>query len=158
MEDNNLSNELKANSIVFGALTTGVVIFAVASLAINKMNGPFINDPHLAEIFLIVVIAISIICLFSAQLIYNKRGQNIQQSAVPLQEKLRQYRAALIRYLALNEAPALFSIIGFLLFGYFRFLAITVILLVNMFIKRPSKSRFIEELQLDTKEQQGLES
>jgi len=88
MVDDNLSNDLKANSIVFGALTTGVVIFAFASLAINKMNGSFINDPRLAEIFLIVVIAISAICLFSAHMIYNKR-QNIRQSAGALAGKTK---------------------------------------------------------------------
>jgi O-antigen/teichoic acid export membrane protein len=154
----NLSSDLKSSSIIFGALLTGIIVFSAASIAINQMNGPFIIDSHLAEIFLIVVIAISAICLFSAHMIYNKRVQRIQQSTVTLREKLEQYRAALILYLALTEGPALFSIISFLLFGNFRFLAITVILLVNMFMKRPSKSRLIEDLQLDIKEQEGLES
>jgi len=150
MEDNNLSNDLRATSILFASMVIGLIVFVGISIGVNVMIGPFKHDGQFAKIFLIVTIFLSTV--------YNRRVYNMQQSTAVLQERLNQYRSALIIYLALTEGPAIFSIMGFLLTGDFRFLAITVILLVNMFIKRPSKSRFIEELQLDTKEQQGLES
>ena len=158
MVDGNLSNDLRATSILFASMVIGLIVFVGISIGVNVMIGPFKHDGQFAKIFLIVTIFLSTVCLISAHINYNRRVYNMQQSTAVLQERLNQYRSALIIYLALTEGPAIFSIMGFLLTGDFRFLAITVILLVNMFIKRPSKSRFIEELQLDTKEQQGLES
>jgi hypothetical protein len=70
-------------------------------------------------------------------------------------QKLNRYRSILITYIAILEGPAVFAIIGFLLTGYFRFLAITFILLLNMFLKRPSKMRMISDLQLSSNEQQS---
>ena len=158
MENNNLSNDLRATSILFASMVIGVIVFVGISIGVNLMMGPFKHDMQSAKIFLIVTIFLSAICLFSAHIKYNRRVYAMQQSMSVLQERLNKYRSALIIYVALTEGPAIFSITGFLLIGDYRFLGITAILLVNMFIKRPSKSRFIEELQLDINEQQGLES
>ena len=148
-----LSENLRSISILFTALFTGIILFAGISVLLNRINGPFLHNPKFSQIFLGVVVTLTVICLFLAHSNYNKRMRPEMQTTLSLSEKLNQYRSALIKYMSFIEGPAILSIIGFLLTGYFRFLAITFILLLNMLLKRPSKMRMISELQLNSNEQ-----
>ena len=150
------ANTQKSISILYKALITGIILFAGVSLGINKINGPFLHNNKFSQIFLGIVVILAVICLYLAHSNYNKRLRPDKQAIMPLNEKLDNYRSTLIKYMAFLEGPAMLSIIGFLLTGYFRFIAITLIILLNMELKRPSKARFIRELQLNSNEQSEL--
>lgn len=152
-----LKADLRANSILFYALITGVIMFLVIIIALIKFAGNFSRiDDDFGRILLIVVSVIAGICLVSAFLSYKKAMSGILPEA-PLSERLHIYRAGLIRFAAVCEGAALFSVIGLFLTGDFWFVLIIGIMLLAMFSKRPTKQRFIEELQLNWQEQQQLD-
>lgn len=151
-----LEGDLRSISLLFTALITGIILFAGISLAISKLNGPFLHNPKFSQIFLGVVVILAVICLYLAHSNYNKRTRPEMQTLMSLNEKLNNYRVTLIKYMAFLEGPAILSIIGFLLTGYLRFIAITLIILLNMVLKRPSKMRMIHDLQLNSYEQSEL--
>ena len=148
--------QLKANAILFSALFVGVIIFLLLAVVLIKFNGKFSDNDDLDKILLVVVSIIAAICLVSAFSIYKRQINGLVNSVLPLTEKLNNYRAILIVYLALCEGAALFSIISLILTGNFWSIAVTATMLAAMLIKRPSRQRVINELQLDWQEQQEL--
>jgi hypothetical protein len=160
MEENlqtGLKADLRANSILFYALIGGVVIFLIFVIAVIKFitTVPGV-DEQFAKILLPIVAAVAFICLVSAFVNYKRMLAGISP-ALSLAERSNSYRAALVRFAALCEGAALFSVISLFLTGNFWFVVITVIMLLSMFSKRPTKQRFINELQLNWQEQQQLE-
>ena len=152
----NLPGELRNISILFTALCTGIILFAGVSLAVNRFNGPFIPENNFSYPGLGVLVIFTVICLYLAHFNYNKQMRPELLTQLSLPKKLDHYRSALIKYMAFLEGPAILSIIAFLLTGYFRFLAITFILLLNMYLKRPSKMRMSNDLKLSSNEQSEL--
>lgn len=149
---------LRAIRILFAAIIAGAAIFALVILGINKMDGP--GMPELKgykNIFLYVVAAIAAICLPAAFNSYNKGITAAKESLIPLTGKLNMYRAALVRYIALCEAPALLGIIALFVTGNYVFLIIAAIMIVAMLVKAPTRRRVIDDLALDWKQQQELE-
>jgi drug/metabolite transporter (DMT)-like permease len=148
--------QLKANNILFSALFAGVVMFLIVAVVLIKFQGKFSDGDNFNKILLIVVLIIAAICLVSAYSIYKKRISDAANSILPLTEKLNNYRTILIIYLALCEGAALFSIICLILTGNFWSIAVTAGMLIAMLLKRPTRQRLINDLQLDWQEQQEL--
>ena len=147
---------LKAISILFIALFTGVVMFLVISVVLVYFQGSPINDEQVQFIFLIAISVFALVCLVSALSIYKKRIHAIATSGSDVQQKLNDYRAAVIVYLALCEGAALFSIIGLFLTGNYWLVVITVVMLAAMLFKKPSRKKIVNELQLNWNEEQQL--
>jgi O-antigen/teichoic acid export membrane protein len=148
--------QLKANNILFTALISGIVMFLLIAVVLIKFQGKFSDNDNFDRIFLIVVSIIAVICLVSAVSIYNKRINDTANSALPLLEKLNNYRPILIIYLAFCEGAALFSVTCLILTGNFWSIGVTTTMLIAMFFKRPTRQRLINDLQLDWQEQQEL--
>lgn len=151
-----LPQEVKGISIVFMVLFTGLILFLAVSVGLNLTRGPFLQNPKFTQIFMGAVIILSVICLYLAHSGYNKRMLPEVYDMKTVPEKLEHYRLGFMKYMSLVEAPAIFAIIGFMLTGYFLFLVITFILLLNMLLKRPSRLRLISDLQLNSNEQLEL--
>ncbi len=150
--------KLKAIQIFFLALTIGLVLFAVIVVVVDFMNGPVLGKDELVnrDILLGAVIITGVICLFGARSYYNRTMKMVDISSFSLADKLNQYRAALIIYMAFCEGPAIFSVIIFFLTGNYWVFAITALLLAAMLIKAPTKTRMIQEMKLDWREQKEI--
>jgi len=153
-------SEIKAMRILCGALITGVVMFALVSVGVlQTMEGPILPENELPDknIFLYLAAGFGVLGLLLAITRFNKRLAAIRQGESTVTGKLSQYRSALIMYMALCEAPALFSVIVLFLTRQYAVLAITGVMLVAMVIRMPQKNKLIDALQLDWQEQQELE-
>jgi hypothetical protein len=150
---------LRALKILFAALVLGVCLFTLVVVIVNQLNGPVMEAKGLQykNVFLLVAAILAGICLLAAHYLYNKRVTLTKNSALFLADKLNQYRATFILYLALCEGPALFSIIIFFLTGNYTVLIITAVMLTAMLVKAPLLKRIVTVLNLDWKEQQELE-
>jgi hypothetical protein len=150
--------KLKAIQIFFLALTIGLVLFAVIVVVVDFMNGPVLGKDELVnrDILLGAVIITGVICLFGARSYYNRTMKMVDISSFSLADKLNQYRAALIIYMAFCEGPAIFSVIIFFLTGNYWVFAITALLLAAMLLKAPTKTRMIQEMKLDWREQKEI--
>jgi len=152
----NSREQLRANRVLFNALFTGVGLFLIIVVVLIKTNGEFLQDDSLDKIFLIIASVIAIISLISAISGYKKRITSVINSALSLNEKLKNYRIAMIFYLALCEGAALFSTICLMLTGNYWCVIITTVMMIAMYLKRPSKQRLVADLQLDRQQQQEL--
>ncbi|MBL7725836.1 MAG: hypothetical protein JNK27_16985 [Chitinophagaceae bacterium] len=154
-------DNLRAMRILTAALSIGVVFFTLVVVFVNQLTKtpPLANSELLADnnTSLGIVAIIGSACIAGARLLYKKRITAIKQSGKSLNDKLGQYRTALILYLAICEAAAMFSVIFFFLTGNFVILAVTGLMLIMMLSKIPVPGRLIRELDLDWKEQQELE-
>jgi hypothetical protein len=149
--------QLRAVNILFNALVIGVVLFVGLTLIVIKWTGQFSEfDEGVDKILLVVMSLVSLTCLISAVSGYRKRIAGIDNLVVDFNAKFNNYRSALIFYLALCEGAALFSVMGFLLTANYWCLVITFIMMAAMLFKRPTKQRVINDLQLNTQEQQEL--
>jgi hypothetical protein len=153
-----LRAEYRAVNILCSALMIGVSLFLIISTVYVKwLRKDSQWDDSMDKIFLAVVSVIAVICLISAFHHYNKQMLLVLNSDMGLKQKLETYRAALIRFMALCEGPALFGVIAFFLTGNYWFVLITLCMLALMMIKKPTKSRMITELQLDSQQQIDLQ-
>jgi hypothetical protein len=152
-------DDIRAMRILCIALMAGALVFALMVIVLNQVSGPAMPEDgkEYNEIFLYVAIGIAVILLLQAIRLYSKKIAVIKDSTVSLREKLNQYRAALILYMALCEMPALFSIIVFFMTGNYIVLAVTGVMLVAMLLRMPQKKKIANELALNFQEQQELE-
>jgi len=152
-------DQLRAMNVLGIALMTGIVIFLVIVLALVKWNdGGFGKDPGINIYFSIAAIVIAMICLVTAILGFKKRIASSPVQNIDLNSKLNYYRAAMILYMAACEGGALFSIIAIFLTGNFLLAIVVGVMVVAMYLKRPSKQRVIDDLGLNWEEQQKLET
>ncbi|MBL7746152.1 MAG: hypothetical protein JNM19_01885 [Chitinophagaceae bacterium] len=153
-------SEIKAMRILCSALIAGVVMFALVSVGVLQViEGPILPENELPDknIFLYVAAGFGALGLLLAVTRFNKRLTVIRQVENTVTGKLSQYRSALIIYMALCEAPALFSVIVLFLTRQYAVLGITAVMLVAMISMMPQKKKLIDTLQLDWQDQQELE-
>lgn len=153
-----LKDYIRSNIILVSALIIGVLIFSIIILALNFIQGPVLTGEDAAHnhIFRYAVLIMGAICFTLALYIYKKELPAIKNTSLLLKEKLNNYRALLIKYMAICEGGALFSIIVVFLTGEMNLFGVTIILIATMWIKMPTKKKVIEELSLDWNEQQEL--
>ncbi len=149
----------KATRILCLALIIGASVFVLIMVVVNQVAGPVMPAEGLQYNLTLVwaVAIVALLCILRAVLIYRKGIVAIKDLVSPLNDKLNQYRAILIQYMALCEGPALFSIIVFFLTGEYIVLGITGIMLAAMLIRLPQKRKISNELALSFQEQQELE-
>jgi hypothetical protein len=149
---------VRSMQVLFGALVGSVALFALSVVLLHLINGPVWEaDSASQENFLVTIaVLVSVACTFGARSYYTKTLAMGSGPLFSLADKINQYRAALIIYMALCEGPALFSVIILLLTGKFIILVITALLVVMMCLKAPTRNRIIQELKLDWREQQQI--
>lgn len=146
---------LRAIKILFYILFIGVVFSTAVVFILIQIQGPLLPDKSLNREFLVVTLFLSAACLTISNTLYKKRI-NAARLTLPLLQKLEIYRAALVLYMSLCEAAAILTVIAFYMTGEFLFLVIIGAILVSMLMRRPENFKFINELQLDSKEQMEL--
>lgn len=149
---------LRAIRVFFGAIITGVVIFAVIIVVMIKLQGQMMYEgEEYQDVFLYVLGAVAAVCWIVAVNTYNKGIMAAKDSLIPLSDKLNLYRGALIRYVALCDGPAIFGIIVFFMTANYIALGVTGIMIIAMLAKTPTLKRVVDDLALDWKQQQELE-
>lgn len=152
---------IRSMRIVHAALCVGVflmafVIFILIQSGVQKINSDSFSGSR-ANIPFFISLAIAAAFFVMARIMFRKKLQSIISSSKSVAGKLNDYRVVLIRYLALCEGPALFSVIIFFVSGDYRLYIITGIMLASMLWMAPSVKRIINDLQLSWTEQQEIE-
>ncbi|RYY61948.1 MAG: hypothetical protein EOO05_04570 [Chitinophagaceae bacterium] len=139
------------------AMMCSLVIYLVAAVIMNEMNGPLmvdLNNYHTT--LLAVVMLIAFACLVIGKRVMAKGIGNAKNSLNPLEAKLNIYRGAFIINLALLEVPGWLTLTVYLLTGSFPFLALAAVLLGLMIATWPGVKRISSQLELDWNDQQLL--
>lgn len=145
---------IKATQILVIALVVSVVFFAIIILFLfNVLNAPVkLEDGALSQNFFLFSVLIAVVCLTAAFFIYKKRMAIVKNSSLLLKDKLIHYRVALIKFMALCEGAAMFSVVVFFLTGLYETLLITFVLLVAMLSKIPVTKKLANVLNLNWNE------
>ncbi|MBK8705325.1 MAG: hypothetical protein IPN33_18335 [Saprospiraceae bacterium] len=135
-------------SLVMGVALMGIVMYFVASPATggNDTSTPFFN--WLAP-------AVAIGGILASSFMFRMQVQNAQTKG-DLTDKLAGYRAASITRYAVIEGPAILCFVAYFLEGQMHYLYLGGLLLIVLFLYRPSKDRIINDLALNAKEQAEL--
>ncbi|HWR34180.1 MAG TPA: hypothetical protein VN451_11665, partial [Chitinophagaceae bacterium] len=128
------SQAIKSFQILVGAIIIGLIVFLGVMLLVIQFNGPVMPEgpDNINVIFFLVVAGLAVICLLFAFIFYHKKMNAIKGFAISLDDKLNQYRAILIIFMALCEGVGFFSIIVFFLTGDYMLLIITGVILAAM--------------------------
>lgn len=145
---------LKAMMILFAGMATGFFIFLLIAVFVGQGPG-ILQSAWRGYLFAGKLIggALSMVCLFWARVGFRKSVEAAKDSLNPLNDKLTQYRNALIRYLALCEFPGIANIVLFVITGDFAFLVFAAVFLGFMLGVAPIKRRVIAALELGPMEQ-----
>ena len=149
---------LKTMQVLMGALIIGISIFTVIVVFLLSVNGPFLeNEPLVVStVLLYIAIGLALGCYFFARVIYKRKVETVNNSAIPLNDRLNQYRTVLILYMACCEGPALFSLVALLFTENYWLLIITSSMMMAMAVKFPFTQKIISLLNTDWIEQQEL--
>jgi hypothetical protein len=150
------TKELKAIRILYFALLTGQILFALIVTVLVE-TGILSNGIHsLTPILQVAVIAIAAVTIPASFFVFRKRLSDLNPEE-ELGKKLEKYRAALIIRCALCEMPTLLAILAYFITTNRGFLWIVIVLISNFLFIYPSRIKIISQLQLNSSEQSSLD-
>ncbi len=153
LPDNNLQDFMKATRVLFFAIAGGILVLIFVALVLNQVSGPISPELKAHNKLLVACLAVvSFVAMTIARVTYAKGIRYAKEKLISDSEKLTHHRGALIRYLAICEAPALAGAILFMLTGDFVFLVFSAVLLGFILVMAPTEKRLSEELALDWKD------
>ncbi|MEO6068898.1 MAG: hypothetical protein ABIN57_10025 [Chitinophagaceae bacterium] len=142
--ENKVVAEVNGTRKLYFAMVGGLIVFLAVSLAINKLQGPFLKELRFLNTFLIATFIISIIALLVANRLYHNKSLAVINAADTIEKKMEDYRSVLLATVAIAEFPALISIIGSLITGNYIFLAIAALVIAFLLKKIPTEKNFIQ--------------
>src|SRR6476620_7827173 len=149
MDQPSNTNYLRALNVLYTALLSGQVIFALLAFALVA-TGSFSSMISEAEnIFYILVPALIISARLGGTAMFKKKIQQALNAGT-VTEKLTIYRAALITRCALLEGSVLFAIITYLLTNKIALLGFAAGGLLLFYMLKPTKEKVAGELQISS--------
>lgn len=147
---------LRGIRVFFGAMIVGVVMFTIIVVSLYAIGGLTPGVYDMESIIRAAVFLLSAVCLLIARMGLRKAGEAAKNLTGSLNDKLNNYRSSLIKYMALCEGPAIFSIITFFLTGDHLLLAASGVMVAAMLLETPTKNKVVATLGLDWNEQAQL--
>lgn len=147
---NNFNKYLLSLKILHIALTFGLLLFW-AITAFGKIFSLQMDNETLKITFHFLVPLAIIACITGSQMIYNAKIYSIQKE-MELSLKTDLYRQAFILKCALLEAPAILSLVAFLLTGDQLFSLLAAGMITYLIVQYPNKQKIIDTLPLTNSE------
>ncbi len=143
-------------TIIHIALVFGLLLFCgVTFFLIDRGQNPE-TDQDLSSTLQLIIPIIAVAGVLASSILSRSKIKSIK-SLNELNQKLQQYRSALILKFALLEAPAILCIVGYLLTANLFYLGFGLAIIFAMAIQFPTKEKAIKELELSPEEQQQME-
>ncbi|MGE0079361.1 MAG: hypothetical protein AB7S48_15985 [Bacteroidales bacterium] len=141
-------------SIMHFALIAGQVIFGIIAFALGKTisNG---FDPTTQQGLLIAVPIFIIGTFIASTIVFRKRVENIKTRST-LNEKMTEYRAALIISYAMLEGGSMFAIVAYILTSNIILLSLSALIIAVMIINKPSIQKAVSDLELNSDDEKKL--
>lgn len=128
--------------IIHFSLIFGVIMFM--SVVYFLLLDDAAVDRELYNSFIYIVPIVGLLGYFIGEFLFNKIIASSEGK--PWNRRMQSYQTALIAQLALLEAPALLGIIASLLTNSANFMVISIVLLVIMYLKRPTEDKIRKAL------------
>ena len=138
-------------STLVGSLVVGTILYFIrdfSSLEIARRN--------VQEITLVLCCIAAVISFLFARRAYNNGLMGAKEFGLTFKEKFQKYQIGMVRYAMFCEVGAMVSFIGFFVTGNGYCIIPAVIMIGCLFLKRPTRARIFNDLQLDSREQMEL--
>lgn len=143
-QDQTPKQYIRSVQLVHLALLLGLVGFAVAIYIINPSNKIDFSESGL---FLYIVPLIMILGIVLGNFIFKKLiTRTFKQNS--LKTKLDNFLSAAIIKFALIEGPSLLALVAYLLSGNLLYIILASVLMVYLYMQRPTKTSVSETLKL----------
>ena len=152
MDKNTTNNYFKTIQVVYTALIIGILVL---SAVLYYISNNLRYELELSNPFALVVVIVAASGIFLSPILYRSILNGIQSSA-NLKSKLNKYMTATIVKGALLEGPALLASIVAYITQNGLFFIVTALMLLVMYLKFPSKVKFLSEVQLSMDEKSQL--
>ncbi|MEO9513346.1 MAG: hypothetical protein ABJN84_11810 [Flavobacteriaceae bacterium] len=146
---------IKTISIIHLGMLIGPILFGFVTY--SQAKNSFQDFSNTTDVFLIVVPIFALSGIFMGNLLFNKLVKSATK-AEGLKPKLASFQtASLIRY-ALIEGPAFFGVITFQITENLTYLYIAGVLILFLYLLRPTKDKIERGLKLKGKEKDQFNS
>jgi hypothetical protein len=147
----------KTINILFFALVTGQVVFALVLFFLNQTQEKVVFiTPEIHRTLTWIAPALAVAGIAIGWLVFNSKLKSLQNMN-SLAEKLKGYQSAMIIRFAFMEGPSLVALVFFYITGDYIFLGVSAFVILAFLFNRPSKSLIIRHLQLHDDERLLLE-
>lgn len=147
----------KTLGIIHLSLIGGLLLFGMVSVFLQTDSPSSDNNSSSIDVFMIFAPVIAFLGITASYLISNNRLQSIKKHD-SLSKKMNEYRSTQIVKYALLEGPALFSLVSYLLTGNCIYLILAAVLIVLLFMNRPTKFKAISDLTLNKDERDLIDN
>ena len=143
--------------IVFFALISGLLFFAVIAVILVQMGGFASGLKGMENIFLIIALIFVVSGVAGSILLFRNRLAALRdQTGLP--EKMAGYRSALIVKYALLEGPVFLCLIFFLVTGKYELLGLAILVILFFFTMMPTIPKAISDLGLNYEERKAVQN
>jgi len=142
-----MNTQLKTLQTVHLALCSGVLLFALVTVFLNRELMFFDANPKTTAPFNPIFPVMGLITLSASIFFYRNLIAKIDKTAAD-DIKINLYQSAFIISSALLEGGALFNIVGFFMTRNSFFLIFGAANFIFLVLKRPTKDKLISTLQL----------
>lgn len=136
---------VRSLTVVHIILILSLVGFSAVALLVNSNEMDFAFDSKDTLLLVFPVIAISALSMVR---IIPQKMIDAAKKEQELLQKLAKYQSAMIIKFILIEGPAMIGIVFFFVTKNAAFLAISAVLIVFLFLQRPTKDRVVTDLEL----------
>ncbi|RBQ05900.1 hypothetical protein [Pedobacter miscanthi] len=150
-----MNTKLKTLQIIHLALCTGVFLFALVTIFLNREIMFFDANPQTTSPFNPIFPIMGLITISGSMFFNRNLIAKIDKSATT-DTKINMYQSAFIISAALLEGGALFNIVGFFMTHNSFFLIFGVANFIFLVLKRPTKDKLISTLQLQYPDTEAL--
>jgi hypothetical protein len=151
----NVKQYFTSLNVLFLALLGGQIIFAALAFYLVSSGSFATGKQDLTMVYLVAAI-FAVMGGVAGSIIMTNKQLSAIRPLPGLKEKLEKYQAALVVKYALLEGPAFFSIVCYLLTGYYLFLVLVAVVIAVFIDNRPSEAKVIRDLELEGKEREVL--
>lgn len=147
-------DNFKINYIIYFAILTGLVVFAVMGYFIISQSVKQPNE-NLLNIFMFLAPTIVIVMIFLSRFMYNKISQQAN-NVLALSEKIAKYRTAKIVSWAMLDGAGLFVVVAFILTQSNFFLIVFFVIAGAFILSKPSIEEFLIDFGIQGNEKDEL--
>ncbi|MDQ0636812.1 F0F1-type ATP synthase membrane subunit c/vacuolar-type H+-ATPase subunit K [Pedobacter sp. W3I1] len=150
-----MNTKLKTLQIIHLALCSGVFLFALVTIFLNRDMMFFDANPKTTSPFNPIFPIMGLITISASIFFYRNLIAKIDKAA-PADVKINMYQSAFIITSALLEGGALFNVVGFFITHNSFFLIFGAANFIFLILKRPTRDKLISALQLQYPDTEAL--
>ncbi|TCD02336.1 hypothetical protein EZ449_18435 [Pedobacter frigidisoli] len=150
-----MNTKLKTLQIIHLALCSGVLLFALVTIFLNREIMFFDANPKTTAPFNPIFPILGLITISASIFFFRNVISKINKSA-DVDSKINQYQSGFVISAALLEGGALFNLVGFFITQNSFFLIFATANFVFLVLSRPTKDKLISSLQLQYPDTEAL--